>query len=169
MTQEPILFDESVRNNIVYGSEGEVSESRLNEAIAAAHVAEFLDQLPDGVDTLVGEQGVRLSGGQKQRIAIARALYKDAPILLLDEATSSLDAVSEKLVHQAMDKLMADRTTLVIAHRLSTIEKADRIMVLQQGNIVESGRHGELIARNGVYATLYRSQLQEEQPLAESV
>ena len=119
---------------------------------------EFAATLPQGVDTFVGERGLRLSGGQRQRIAIARALYKNAPVLILDEATSSLDTESERLVQAAMQKLMENRTTLVIAHRLSTVEHADRIVVFAHGRVVESGTHRELLARNGVYAGLYRVQ-----------
>ena len=128
------------------------------QAARAAHVLEFAQKLPQGLDALVGERGLRVSGGQRQRIAIARALYKNAPILILDEATSSLDTESERLVQAAMQKLMENRTTLVIAHRLSTVEHADRIVVLAQGRVVESGTHRELLAQNGVYAGLYRIQ-----------
>ncbi len=156
--QETILFDDSVRNNIAYGTEDVIDETRLMQAAEAAHVLEFARKLPQGLDTHVGERGMRVSGGQRQRIAIARALYKNAPILILDEATSSLDTESERLVQAAMQKLMENRTTLVIAHRLSTVEHADRIVVLAHGRVVESGTHGELLARNGVYAGLYRVQ-----------
>ncbi len=166
VTQETILFDDTIRNNIVYGFEGKVSESKLRDAVEAAHVAEFSDRLARGLDTVVGEQGIRLSGGQRQRISIARALFKDAPILVFDEATSSLDSVSERLVREATEKLLADRTTLVIAHRLSTIEHADRILVLEGGRILESGRHQELIAKNGSYAQLYESQMLDKGRLA---
>ncbi len=161
VTQEVVLFDDSIRNNIVYGHRGEVDAERLEAVVGVAHVDEFAAQLPDGLDTLVGEQGARLSGGQRQRIAIARALYKDAPILVLDEATSSLDARSEQLVHEATQRLMQGRTTLVIAHRLSTVEQADRIVVLAEGRVVESGRHEELMERGGIYATLYRAQVRK--------
>ncbi len=158
VTQDTILFDDTIRNNIVYGAEQAVDEQRVRDVASAAHVLEFTESLPEGLDTLVGERGVRLSGGQRQRIAIARALYKDAPILILDEATSSLDSVSERLVQEATQRLMADRTTLIIAHRLSTIEKADRILVLDKGRIVESGSHRELLTKNGRYARLYNTQ-----------
>lgn len=161
VSQDTILFDETIRNNIVYGYEGEVSEAQLRRAVEAAHVAEFTDKLEHGLDTYVGERGVRLSGGQRQRIAIARALFKNAPILIFDEATSSLDAVSERLVKEATEELLRDRTTLIIAHRLSTIESADRILVLDKGKIVEQGRHQDLYEQNGLYTRLYRSQMQE--------
>lgn len=159
--QENILFDDSIRHNIAYGEEGAMDESRLMEAARAAHVLEFAERLPEGLDTHVGERGMLLSGGQRQRIAIARALYKNAPILILDEATSALDTESERLVQAALQKLMLHRTTLVIAHRLSTVEHADKIVVLAQGRVVESGAHRELLARNGVYAGLYRNQFQD--------
>ncbi len=161
VTQETVLFDDSIRNNIVYGAADEVDEARLLAVAGAAHVLEFADKMPEGLDTVVGEQGVRLSGGQRQRIAIARALFKDAPILVLDEATSSLDSQSEQLVQQAMGRLMAGRTTLVIAHRLSTIERAGRIVVLADGRVAETGTHAELLAAGGVYATLYRTQFRK--------
>jgi subfamily B ATP-binding cassette protein MsbA len=156
--QETLLFDDTIRHNIAYGHEGPIDEERVLQAAGAAHVLEFAQKLPQGLDALVGERGMRLSGGQRQRIAIARALYKNAPILILDEATSSLDTESERLVQAAMQKLMENRTTLVIAHRLSTVEHADRIVVLAQGRVVESGTHRELLAQNGVYAGLYRIQ-----------
>ena len=162
VSQDIVLFDETIRNNIVYGCPGEISDDRLRSAVEAAHVAEFTDRLPDGLDTWVGERGMRLSGGQRQRIAIARALFKDAPILIFDEATSSLDAVSERLVKDATEQLLRDRTTLVIAHRLSTIESVDHILVLDQGQIVEQGSHRELVAHNGIYTRLYRSQILDQ-------
>jgi subfamily B ATP-binding cassette protein MsbA len=136
----------------------EVPESEIVAAAIAAHAMEFIQDMPQGLQTLVGEKGVRLSGGQRQRIAIARAILKDAPILILDEATSALDSESERHVQAALEVLMKARTTLVIAHRLSTIENADRIVVMQQGRIVESGTHGELLARDGAYAQLHRTQ-----------
>ncbi|HEY5683466.1 MAG TPA: lipid A export permease/ATP-binding protein MsbA [Sulfuricaulis sp.] len=156
--QENILFDDSIRHNIAYGEERAIDEERVQAAARAAHVLEFAERLPEGLDTRVGERGALLSGGQRQRIAIARALYKNAPILILDEATSSLDTESERLVQAALHKLMEHRTTLVIAHRLSTVEHADRIVVLDQGRVVESGSHRELLVRNGIYAGLYRNQ-----------
>ena len=159
--QENILFDDSIRHNIAYGEEGAIDEDRLQEAARAAHVLEFAERLPEGLNTHVGERGALLSGGQRQRIAIARALYKNAPILILDEATSALDTESERLVQAALQKLMEHRTTLVIAHRLSTVEHADRIVVLAQGRVVETGSHQELLAHNGVYAGLYRNQFRD--------
>lgn len=156
--QEAILFDDTLRNNIAYGTRAPIDEARLQDAVRAAYVLEFAERLPDGLDTRVGERGSRLSGGQRQRVAIARALYKNAPILILDEATSALDTESERFVQSAMQQLMKGRSTLVIAHRLSTVEHADRIVVLAQGQVVETGTHAELLARDGVYAGLYRSQ-----------
>jgi len=161
VSQETMLFDDSIRNNIAYGKEGPADDARIVEAARAAHVLDFAQQQPNGLDTMVGERGVRLSGGQRQRIAIARALYKNAPILILDEATSALDTESERLVQEAMSALMRNRTTLVIAHRLSTIENAKRILVLTQGRVVEAGTHAELLAKNGTYARLYRLQFNE--------
>ena len=159
--QENILFDDSIRHNIAYGQEGAIDDARLMDAARAAHVLEFAERLPEGLDTHVGERGTLLSGGQRQRIAIARALYKNAPILILDEATSALDTESERLVQAALQKLMEHRTTLVIAHRLSTVEHADKIVVLAQGRVVETGSHRELLAHNGVYAGLYRNQFRD--------
>jgi subfamily B ATP-binding cassette protein MsbA len=161
VSQETVLFDDTIRNNIAYGKEGPVDDQRITEAARAAHVLDFAQQQPEGLDTMVGERGVRLSGGQRQRIAIARALYKDAPILILDEATSALDTESERFVQEAMRELMRNRTTLVIAHRLSTIENANRILVLSQGRVEETGTHTELLARNGAYARLYRLQFSD--------
>jgi len=136
----------------------EVDEERLQKAIDSAHVSEFIDELNDGLDTFVGEQGLLLSGGQRQRISIARAFYKNAPIIILDEATSALDVKSEKYIQEALDKLMLNKTSVVIAHRLSTIETADQIIVMQQGKIAESGTHVELMKHDGVYADFQRSQ-----------
>jgi subfamily B ATP-binding cassette protein MsbA len=160
VSQETILFDDTIRNNIAYGRGGDVDEGRLVEAARAAHVLEFAERLPDGLQTEVGEKGLRLSGGQRQRIAIARAIYKNAPILIMDEATSALDSESERHVQSAMEALTEHRTTLVIAHRLSTIERADMIVVMDQGRVVETGTHKELLAKGGAYAGLYNLQFQ---------
>jgi subfamily B ATP-binding cassette protein MsbA len=157
VTQETTLFNDTIRNNITYGCPDR-SEQAVRDAATAAHVLEFAEQMADGLETVVGEHGVLLSGGQRQRIAIARALYKDAPILILDEATSSLDSESERQVQDAINNLISNRTTLVIAHRLSTIEHADRILVIKHGRIVESGAHRELLGADGVYARLYQTQ-----------
>jgi subfamily B ATP-binding cassette protein MsbA len=156
--QDVVLFDDTIAGNIAYGALAAASRAAIEEAAEAAFVNPFAAQLPDGLDTQVGERGARLSGGQRQRIAIARALLKDAPVLILDEATSALDTQSEQHVQRALGRLMRGRTTLVIAHRLSTVEKADRIAVMQDGKIVESGTHRELLERGGYYATLYRIQ-----------
>ncbi len=160
VSQEVVLFNGSVFNNIAYGALSQVSEDLVISAAKAAHAWEFIEQLPNGLQSEIGDRGVRLSGGQRQRLAIARAILKNAPILLLDEATSALDTESEQYVQAALDTLMKNRTTIVIAHRLSTIENADRILVLEQGKIVESGRHQALLALNGSYAKLYQKQLQ---------
>lgn len=161
VSQETMLFDDTIRNNIAYGHAAEVDPERLNAAASAAHVTEFVDKLPQGMDTLVGEKGLRLSGGQRQRIAIARAIYKNAPILIMDEATSALDSESERHVQAAIEALTENRTTLVIAHRLSTVERADKIMVMDQGRILEMGTHKELLAKNGAYANLYKLQFRD--------
>src|SRR5215467_867223 len=158
VSQNVTLFNDTVGANIAYGRASGASASELETAARAAHALEFIREMPQGFDTLIGEDGVRLSGGQRQRVAIARALLKDAPILLLDEATSALDSESERHVQAALIELMRGRTTIVIAHRLSTIEHADRIVVLQRGQIAETGNHAELLAKNGVYAKLYRIQ-----------
>lgn len=159
VTQETILFDDTVYNNIAYGQSG-VAPERVREAARIAHAVDFIERLPQGYETTIGERGVRLSGGEKQRIAIARAVLRDPPILILDEATSALDAESERLVQEALDELMKGRTTFVVAHRLSTIIRADKILVLERGKIVETGTHQELLEAHGVYYRLYQRQLQ---------
>jgi ATP-binding cassette subfamily B protein len=158
--QETMIFAASARDNLRYGN-WNASEDQLWQAARDAHAEEFLRALPDGLDTFMGEGGARLSGGQRQRIAIARALLRDAPLLLLDEATSALDAESERLVQDALDRLMADRTTIVIAHRLATVRAADRIVVMDQGRIVEEGTHASLSAHGGLYARLARLQFED--------
>lgn len=157
VSQEPILFHRSLRENIAYGHPT-ASDSRIIDAANKAHAMEFINKLPDGLDTLVGERGVKLSGGQRQRIAIARAILKDAPILILDEATSALDSESEKLIQRSLETLMKGRTSIVIAHRLSTIAKLDRIIVLDNGMIIEDGTHSELLNKSGTYAQLWSHQ-----------
>ena len=156
VSQDVVLFNDSVAANVCFGAEADPVRTR--EALVAAHLGQFVDALPAGIDTVIGHNGTQLSGGQRQRLAIARAIYKNAPILILDEATSALDSESERLVQQALEVLMTGRTSVVVAHRLSTIERADRIVALEGGRVVEQGSHAELIAHGGLYARLHALQ-----------
>jgi ATP-binding cassette, subfamily B, bacterial MsbA len=156
--QEPALFSGTVRENIAY-ARPDASEEDVISAARAAHAMEFIERLPDGLATKVGERGVKLSGGQRQRIAIARVFLKDPVVVVLDEATSSLDNESERLVEEAMEELLRNRTTLIIAHRLRTVRRADRVLVLEHGRVVEQGTHDELVDGSGVYGRLYRAEL----------
>jgi subfamily B ATP-binding cassette protein MsbA len=162
VSQDIVLFNDTVVANIAYGAMVGAPREAVQRAASAANALEFIESMPQGFDTIVGERGIRLSGGQRQRIAIARAILKDAPILILDEATSALDTESEYQIQTALDHLMRGRTTIVIAHRLSTIEHCDRIVVLEQGIVVEQGTHAELLARQGAYARLYQRQFRDE-------
>lgn len=161
VSQDVVMFEGTIADNVAYGAQGKVPESSIRDALQAASLLDFVDSLPQGLHTPVGSNASTLSGGQRQRLAIARALIKDAPILILDEATSALDNESERQVQTSLERLMAGRTTLVIAHRLSTVQKADRIVVLDQGRIVEQGTHAELLAEGRLYATLYHLQFQD--------
>jgi subfamily B ATP-binding cassette protein MsbA len=160
VSQDVVLFNDTIAANVAYGQTPD--RERVMSALAAANLSDVVSSLPDGIDTLVGGNGMRLSGGQRQRLAIARAIYKDAPILILDEATSALDSESERHVQSALETLMKGRTTLVIAHRLSTIERADRILVMEAGKIAEQGSHAELLRKDGLYAHLHRIQYQQQ-------
>jgi subfamily B ATP-binding cassette protein MsbA len=161
--QDTVLFHAPVWQNIAYGRPG-CTRSEIIKAAEMANAAEFIDKLPDGYDTIIGERGMTLSGGQRQRIAIARAVIRNTPILLLDEPTSGLDSASEKLVFEALDRLMEGRTVVVIAHRLSTIQRADVIFVVENGEIAERGKHEELMKLNGIYAELHNLQFKQQEP-----
>ncbi|CAM4401864.1 lipid A export permease/ATP-binding protein MsbA [Bordetella tumbae] len=162
VSQDVVLFDDTIAANVGYGALGQASDEQIRDALAAANLLEFVDSLPQGMHSPVGENAARLSGGQRQRLAIARALIKNAPILILDEATSALDNESERQVQSSLERLMRGRSTLVIAHRLSTVQNADRIIVLDGGRIVEQGAHAELLAAQGLYASLYNMQFRED-------
>ena len=161
MSQQTVLFNDTVRGNIAYGDEAGASDAAVEAAARAANAHAFISALPQGYDTILGERGARLSGGERQRIAIARAILRDPPILILDEATSALDSESEGLVREAVQRLLEHRTVLVIAHRLSTVARADRIVVLSGGQVVEAGSHAELVAAGGLYQRLHALELSE--------
>ena len=165
--QEIVLFNDTVRNNIAYGAMRGADDAQIQAAAEAANAWEFIQQLPQGFDTMIGDNGVLLSGGQRQRLSIARAILSNAPILILDEATSALDTESERHIQSALERLLTNRTTFMIAHRLSTIEAADRILVMQNGAIIEAGKHAELLALNGQYARLHAMQFHDEPPVLE--
>jgi subfamily B ATP-binding cassette protein MsbA len=167
VTQETVLFNDTVRHNIAYGKP-EATDQEVQEAAQIAFAHEFIREMPNGYDTIVGERGIFLSGGQRQRLAIARAILVNAPVLILDEATSALDAESERLVQRAISNLIRNRTTIVIAHRLSTIRRADRIVVMEAGRIIEIGTHAELLSRDGQYRKLYELQFADEEDLIET-
>jgi subfamily B ATP-binding cassette protein MsbA len=158
VSQDTVLFNDTVRNNLAYGAAGKYSDAEVEKAARAANAHGFISELPNGYETVLGERGTRLSGGQRQRLSIARALLVDPPILILDEATSALDTESERLVQEAIDRLLANRTVFVIAHRLSTIQHADQILVLDRGRVVEHGTHAALLARRGHYHRLHALQ-----------
>lgn len=158
VSQNVHLFNDTIANNIAYATEDNFQRSDIERAAELAHAMEFVSKMEHGLDTMIGENGASLSGGQRQRIAIARALLRDAPVLILDEATSALDTESERAIQAALDELQKDKTVLVIAHRLSTIEKADEILVVDDGAIVERGNHADLISKDGAYAQLHRIQ-----------
>jgi subfamily B ATP-binding cassette protein MsbA len=160
VTQETLLFNDTIRANIAYARAG-ATEEEIIDAAKAANAWEFIQDKPEGLDTMIGERGILLSGGQKQRLAIARAILKNPPILVLDEATSALDAQSERLVQEAVERLMKNRTVIVIAHRLATVKSAHRIVVMEHGKVAESGTHAELLATNGIYRHLYELQILE--------
>ena len=163
VSQDVVLFNDTIAANVAYGATkpADIDRAKVIQALQAANLGSLIEELPQGIDSEIGDNGNRLSGGQRQRLAIARAIYKDAPVLILDEATSALDSESERQVQDALETLMKGRTTLVIAHRLSTIENAHRIVVLDHGQVVEQGSHQELISRNGLYASLHRLQFSQ--------
>jgi len=160
VSQEVLIFNDTVKENVKYGAFN-ATEEQVKEACKLANADEFIDELPEGYNTILGPNGCMLSGGQRQRISIARAILKNTPILLLDEATSALDPISEKLIQSALARLMKDRTTIIIAHRLSTIQNCDKIFVLQVGELKEQGNHEELLAQNAIYANMYNKQFEK--------
>nr|WP_223817129.1 ATP-binding cassette domain-containing protein [Pantoea sp. M_5] len=167
VSQHVHLFNDTIANNIAYARRDLFSRAAVEQAAQMAHAMEFINKMENGLDTMIGENGVLLSGGQRQRIAIARALLRDSPVLILDEATSALDTGSERAIQSALETLQQNRTTLIIAHRLSTIEKADEILLIEEGRIVERGSHQQLLQQNGAYARLYQMQFSQASPLPE--
>ena len=169
VSQEVILFNDTIEQNIAYGVHDEINHAKIEQAAKLANAHEFIEDKPQQYQTMIGDRGLQLSGGQRQRIAIARAMVKNPELLIFDEATSALDNESEKIVQQAIDNAMADRTALVVAHRLSTIKNADKIIVLERGNVIEIGNHQELIEKNGVYKMLYDIQFAVKPPAPETL
>ncbi|SHE89367.1 ABC transporter [Seinonella peptonophila] len=162
VTQEPFLWNQSIRDNLIYARVDKISEQELKEALKSARLSDFVSNLPNGLDTIIGDRGIRLSGGEKQRLAIARMLLKQPKILLLDEPTSALDALTEGELQKNLERLYHDKTVIVVAHSLATVKNANRILVLHQGNIVEQGTHSELMTKKGMYNQMYQEEMRLE-------